>query len=536
MGSEQLALTVICVILIALLVFFAFYHSFSIINWINAWITSNKEEKVGLTRLKGHYNANGYLVQSDSDIQLDWTSGSFKRFDSVDRDFRISIATTSLTDWQVSSEENDFIPPQPLRPAPVPTSITLPSVSIEKKDELVEEEKDQNKTTTTKTSRGLVIESTTISPIPRPVSSVNVATLASQSSFPVNLDPPPPSPSRNVSRTQSAPLKLSSAATQQQISEIKDKSGDVGASSSFEETDVISDNLKRALSCDSVCSDTSVALGDLEDLNVSGYLCIGLEYDSESWDFIVNVLEAKNLSGVAIVDGFMDTYVRVSLLPDKEATIQTKVYRSTSSPSYKERFLFSLNPREQMQRALCFQLYATDYQSHTLIGEGELRLTDVSLRQPVTTWVTLTDTGQRGTEFGEIMFSLSYLPTAERLTVVVVKARNLKFQPGSSGEVFVKVYLMVQNKKINKKKTSTKKGEHCPIFNEAMMFSVPVHALNTIQMRLTVAEVSSEDNSKAIPLGHVIVGGQATGRPLSHWNQMLIALRKPVAMWHTLRK
>lgn len=37
------------------------------------------------------------------------------------------------------------------------------------------------------------------------------------------------------------------------------------------------------------------------------------------------------------------------------------------------------------------------------------------------------------------MFSLSYLPTAERLTVVVVKARNLKFQNQNSGEPFVKV-------------------------------------------------------------------------------------------------
>jgi hypothetical protein len=37
------------------------------------------------------------------------------------------------------------------------------------------------------------------------------------------------------------------------------------------------------------------------------------------------------------------------------------------------------------------------------------------------------------------MFSLSYLPTAERLTVVVVKARNLKFQSDSPGDAFVKV-------------------------------------------------------------------------------------------------
>jgi hypothetical protein len=35
--------------------------------------------------------------------------------------------------------------------------------------------------------------------------------------------------------------------------------------------------LQRAMSCD--CSDTSVVLGDLEEPNLTGYLCVGLEYD-----------------------------------------------------------------------------------------------------------------------------------------------------------------------------------------------------------------------------------------------------------------
>lgn len=37
--------------------------------------------------------------------------------------------------------------------------------------------------------------------------------------------------------------------------------------------------LKRAVSCDSVCSDTSVNLENLEESNTTGFLCIGLEYD-----------------------------------------------------------------------------------------------------------------------------------------------------------------------------------------------------------------------------------------------------------------
>jgi len=51
---------------------------------------------------------------------------------------------------------------------------------------------------------------------------------------------------------------------------------------------------------------------------------------------------------------------------------------------------------------------------------------------------------QKGGEYGEIMFSLSYLPTAERLTVVVVKARNLRFtQTRETGDPFVKVRMLV---------------------------------------------------------------------------------------------
>lgn len=74
-----------------------------------------------------------FQVQSDSDIHLDST-GSFKRFDSIDGDYKLALATTSLTnnynEWeQYYDFEENFIPPQPLRPAPVPISSTTSSTS-----------------------------------------------------------------------------------------------------------------------------------------------------------------------------------------------------------------------------------------------------------------------------------------------------------------------------------------------------------------------------------------------------------------------
>lgn len=68
--------------------------------------------------------------------------------------------------------------------------------------------------------------------------------------------------------------------------------------------------------------------------------------------------------------------------------------------------------------------------------------------KPITTWIPLTDSRKCNAKWGELMFSLSYLPTAERLTIVVVKARNLQLQVPSKGDpnklqdvqnIFVKV-------------------------------------------------------------------------------------------------
>lgn len=106
------------------------------------------------------------------------------------------------------------------------------------------------------------------------------------------------------------------------------------------------------------------------------------------------------------------------------------------------------------------------------------------------------------------------------------------------------VYLQRDDKKVSKKKTSIKRADSGPIYNESMIFSVPPYMLNAIQIRLTVMTVpetpTSIENSNTIggakPIGHVIVGCSSSDKGLRHWNQMLTSLRKPVAMWHAVRR
>ncbi|XP_076641259.1 uncharacterized protein LOC143352547 [Halictus rubicundus] len=299
--------------------------------------------------------------------------------------------------------------------------------------------------------------------------------------------------------------------------------------------------LKRALSCESMCSDTSVLITDLEELPVVGQVCIGVEYDIDRGadnrvNFSVSILEARDL---VTPDGepAQNTYAKVSLLSGTIYTdhnLRTKLYKGSSSPSYQQNFLIVLHGPPT--GSLLIEVYSSIDGNDTLIGVATFQLEPLH-KVPATTWLNLIGSPLPTPRLGELMFSLTYLPTAKRLTLVVVKAKNLR---GSSvpGGFFVKVYLLLQGKKIHKKRTSIKKGDNSPIFNEAIIFHVPIHILANIQLRLTVAQVNGDQSisSKPYSVGHIIIGPTSTGRALEHWSLMLTDIRHPVAKWHYLRK
>ncbi|XP_043259386.1 uncharacterized protein LOC122401370 [Colletes gigas] len=303
--------------------------------------------------------------------------------------------------------------------------------------------------------------------------------------------------------------------------------------------------MKRAISCESVCSETSVVLNDLEERPIAGYVCVTVEYDRLSGrgfdnegDLVVSVREAKDL---VTPDGqpARDTFARVCLLPDRQSSWKTRTYRGTSSPCYQEKFLFGLHGGPT-GRTLLIEVFSDETSiggDETLIGESTLPLEPPPRGTgTTTTWLQLAGSYMPSPRLGELMFSLSYSPTAERLTLVVVKAKNLRGASSVPGDFFVKVYLLQQGEKVHKKRTSIKKGENNPIFNEFIIFNVPTHILESIQLRLKVAEINSEQGMKPISVGYIVVGPTSTGRALHHWKQMLAAFRHPVPMWHPLRK
>ncbi|XP_043923240.1 synaptotagmin-12 [Protopterus annectens] len=293
--------------------------------------------------------------------------------------------------------------------------------------------------------------------------------------------------------------------------------------------------LKKSVSTDSLCSISSIANNFGHDFTV-GQIEVNLEYDMNSNILCVTLVQGKDLLEKEDTN-FDSCFVRISLLPDEQIVGISRIQRNAFSVFFDQKFSIPLDPSALEENSMRFSVFGIDEDERNIsTGIAELKLSDLDLIiRPFNAWLYLQDVNKTTDAVGEILLSLSYLPTAERLTVVVAKAKNLVWINGrTAADPFVKVYLLQDGRKISKKKTAVKKDDTNPIFNEAMIFSVPANVLQDLSLRITVAEYS--DDGKGENIGHVIIGPEASGLGITHWNQMLATLRKPVSMWHPLRQ
>lgn len=90
-------------------------------------------------------------------------------------------------------------------------------------------------------------------------------------------------------------------------------------------------------------------------------------------------------------------------------------------------------------------------------------------------------------KLGDICFSLRYVPTAGKLTVVILEAKNLKkMDVGGLSDPYVKIALMQNGKRLKKKKTSIKKCTLNPYYNESFSFEVPFEQIQVRKKKHTL--------------------------------------------------
>lgn len=266
-----------------------------------------------------------------------------------------------------------------------------------------------------------------------------------------------------------------------------------------------------------------------------GKLQYKLEYDFNSNALTVTVIQAEELPALDM-GGTSDPYVKVYLLPDKKKKFETKVHRKTLNPVFNESFTFkSLPYAEAMNKTLVFAIFDFDrFSKHDQIGEVKVPLCQIDLAQTIEEWRELQSVEGEGGQLGDICFSLRYVPTAGKLTVVILEAKNLKkMDVGGLSDPYVKIALMQNGKRLKKKKTSIKKCTLNPYYNESFSFEVPFEQMQKVNLVVTVVDYDRIGTSE--PIGKVVLGYNASGTELRHWSDMLASPRRPIAQWHTLK-
>ncbi|XP_032893851.1 synaptotagmin-1 isoform X2 [Amblyraja radiata] len=266
-----------------------------------------------------------------------------------------------------------------------------------------------------------------------------------------------------------------------------------------------------------------------------GKLQFSLDYDFQNNQLIVGIIQAADLPALDM-GGTSDPYVKVFLLPDKKKKYETKVHRKTLNPVFNESFIFKIPYSELGGKTLVMAVYDFDrFSKHDVIGEAKVPMNTVDFGHVTEEWRDLQGAEKEEQEkLGDICFSLRYVPTAGKLTVVILEAKNLKkMDVGGLSDPYVKIHLMQNGKRLKKKKTTIKKNTLNPYYNESFSFEVPFEQIQKVQVVVTVLDYDKIGKNDAI--GKVFVGYNSTAAELRHWSDMLANPRRPIAQWHTLQ-
>ncbi|XP_069381092.1 synaptotagmin Va isoform X1 [Paralichthys olivaceus] len=266
-----------------------------------------------------------------------------------------------------------------------------------------------------------------------------------------------------------------------------------------------------------------------------GKLEYSLDYNFTDNQLIVGVLQAQDLPAMDM-GGTSDPYVKVYMLPDKKKKFETKVQRKNLCPVFNETFTFKIPYAELGGQTLVLQVFDFDrFGKHDNIGEIKIPMNTIDLGQPIQEWKDLVGGEKEEQEkLGDICISLRYVPTAGKLTVNIMEAKNLKkMDVGGLSDPFVKVVLQHNGKRLKKKKTSVKQNTLNPYFNESFSFEIPFSQIQKLQVVITVYDYDKLGSND--PIGKCWIGYGASGVGLRHWSDMLANPRRPVAQWHTLQ-
>ena len=98
---------------------------------------------------------------------------------------------------------------------------------------------------------------------------------------------------------------------------------------------------------------------------------------------------------------------------------------------------------------------------------------------------------------------------------------------------YVKIWLMHDGKKVEKKKTTIKEKTLHPVFNESFIFNCTYDRIRQTSLVISVMDYDRMGRNELI--GQIVLGTKSGPMEVKHWNEMFAKSRQPVAQWHILK-
>ncbi|XP_054609455.1 synaptotagmin-15 isoform X3 [Dunckerocampus dactyliophorus] len=254
-------------------------------------------------------------------------------------------------------------------------------------------------------------------------------------------------------------------------------------------------------------------------------LCFSVEYRYSSEQLAVSLLRLGNLP--PRFHGNV-TLVQLRLLPEDRRPRQAKARCTGPDPEFNECFLFQVSGGRVTRSTLsvCVLSVSHDSKRHA-VGRVLFPLQGELGQAGRVLWRDLeTEDHNHCSEWGDMLVSLCYSPSLQRLSVEVVRARGLQLLTDSGG-------------KSSGCHVNPDNLDHLCVLQVCvcrMTFKLRAEHMDEACLQFVVQQPHDIHSEPSIPLGLLVLGPfmYARGPQLQHWMDMVNTAQEPVKVWHGL--
>lgn len=212
---------------------------------------------------------------------------------------------------------------------------------------------------------------------------------------------------------------------------------------------------------------------------------------------------------------------------------RTRIVKGSCNPLFGDQFSCVMEEDKELHHInLRMEVKHFDkFSRHTVLGEVRVPLGRLNISYPLELQEDL-KIPQKDL-VGEVLLSLKFLPTSQRLEVGLLKVRTVLAEICPDAALYARISVQCNQCKLRYQKTSAVARCLVTVFNEVLMFTLPEFPLEQCKIMVSMYETRTTRKSTKQLIGQLTVGKENYSED-KHWSLMMRSVRQPIAKWHGL--